>query len=262
MNAYLTGATAVTLATLLSIAGMLAVRKRVGVQQLSRYHEVAGYLLSVVGTLYAVLLGFVVVEAMQHTQDLRVLVDQEAGGLCNIYLCANGLPKEKKAIIQKTCDEYADAVINDEWPSIKHGTYSVKAFNRVWVLWKEISTYAPVTETEKTMHSQLTSEICSMTQNRRTRIVSASHGTNPLMWTVLIVGAVFTVIFTYFFGVENIKAQIIMTTLVSLTLSLNIFLVFVFGSPFGGEYIVQPDSFILDRMIFKNFDSGVPEQIP
>lgn len=258
MNAYVFGLLAVVSATLLAVGGMLLVRRRVGVETLSSYHEVAGYLLSVVGTLYAVLLGFVVVDAMEHTQELRVLVDQEASGLCNIYLCSNGLPSVKKATIRTLCDQYADAVINDEWQAMQKGKYSVTAFKSVWSLWKEITTYTPETESEKTLHQQLVSEICTMTQNRRTRIVSSGHGMNPLLWTVLIIGAIFTVMFTYFFGVKNLRAQILMTVLVSLTLSLNVLLVFIFGSPFSGEFAIQPDSFKLDRMIFENFDKGTP----
>lgn len=232
-------------------------RRRVGVTGLRAYHEVAGYLLSVVGTLYAVLLGFVVVDAMTHTQELRVMVDREASGLCNIFICADGLPKEKKEKMHTLCAEYADVVINDEWKSMQHAKYSPKAFNLVWSIWKEITTYQPSTESEKTLHAQMLSEVCSMTENRRTRIVSASHGVNPLMWSVLIIGAVFTVMFTYFFGVEHLRAQILMTVLVSLTLSLNIFLVYVFGNAFSGEFAVQPDSFKLDQLIFKNFESGI-----
>ncbi len=258
MNAYVFGFLSVASATLLAVGGMLLVRKRVGVETLTSYHEVAGYLLSVVGTLYAVLLGFVVVDAMEHAQELRVLVGQEASGLCNIYLCSNGLPSEKRATMHTLCDQYAEAVINDEWQTMQKGKYSITAFKNVWSLWKEITTITPVTESEKTLHQQLVSEICTMTQNRRTRIVSASHGVNPLLWTVLIVGAIFTVMFTYFFGVRNLRAQILMTVLVSLTLSLNVLLVFIFGNPFAGDFAIQPDSFKLDRMIFKNFESGTP----
>lgn len=258
MFAYLVGFLSVSFATLLAVGGMLVVRKRVGIATLASYHEVAGYLLSVVGTLYAVLLGFIVVDAMDRAQELRVMVDQEASGLANIYLCANGLPSEKKLKIQKLCDQYADAVIDDEWRSMERGAYSVSTFRSVWSLWKEITSYTPQTESEKALHQQLVSEVCTMTQNHRTRIVSASHGVSPLMWGVLIIGAVFTVLFTYFFGVPNLRAQVIMTVLVALTLALNIFLVFVFGNPFVGDFAIQPDSFKLDRMIFENFERGYP----
>lgn len=260
MNVYLFGLLSVITATLLAVGGMIIVRKKVGIEILSTYHEVAGYLLSVVGTLYAVLLGFVVVDAMQHTQDLRVLCDQEASGLCNIYLSANGLPSDRKIIIQKLCDDYADSVISDEWIKMEHGKYSVNSFRLVWKLWKEITEYKPETEAQISLHQQLVQEICSMTQNRRTRLVSSKHAVNPLMWSVLIIGAIFTVLFTYFFGVEHLRAQVIMTVLVSLTLALNIFLVFVFGNPFSGDFAVKPDSFSLDRMIFKHFERGYPPE--
>lgn len=257
MSVYILGLVSVLAATCLAVLGMLYVRKKVGVAALASHHEVAGYLLSVVGTLYAVLLGFVVVDAMQHTQELRLLVDQEASGLANIYLCANGLPEKNKERIRRLCDQYAETVINDEWKSMQNGKYSVLAFKEVWSLWKEITGYQPDTEAQKAIHQQLVTEICSMTQNRRTRIVGAGHGMNPLMWMVLNFGAILTVVFTYFFGVHNLKAQVIMTVLVALTLALNVFLVFVFDNPFAGEFAIHPDSFKLDRMIFENFDRGI-----
>lgn len=261
MGAYFSGLVWVSVATVIAVGGMLLVRRRFGVETLVSYHEVAGYLLSVVGTLYAVLLGFVVVDAMTHTMELRVLVDQEASGLANIYLCADGLPSETRLQVQKLCVDYADAVVNDEWHAMRHNGYSAKAFGTVWALWKTITHYDPKTERQIALHQQLTTEICSMTQNRRTRIVSASHGINPLMWTVLNAGAALTVVFTYFFGVTNLKVQVLMTFLVSLAISLNVFLVFVFSNPFMGDFAVQPDSFRLDQMIFRSFEKGKPDVI-
>jgi hypothetical protein len=258
LNSYLFGFLIVSATSILAVIGMLVVRKRVGVKVLAGYHEVAGYLLSVIGTLYAVLLGFVVVDAMGHVQDLRVLVDQEASGLANIYLCSEPLPLAKKSEIRNLCVEYADAVINEEWQSMKQGKYSPHAFQVVWKLWKVVTTYKPIGQNESNIHQQLVAEVCSMTQNRRTRLVSSKHGVAPILWVVLLIGGTFTVLFTYFFGVENVYAQILMTVLVALTLSLNVFLVFVFGNPFSGDLSVQPDSFKLDQIIFKYFEPGIP----
>ena len=258
MNTYLIGFLAVLATISLSVGGMLLVRKRVSFDSLVSYHEVAGYLLSVVGTLYAVVLGFVVVDTMQHTQDLRVLVDKEASGLANIYLCSSGLPEPKRSRLRSLCRQYAEAVVGDEWKSMESGGYGVQAFSTVWALWHEISSIQPVSESEKTLHQQLVSEICSMTESRRTRITSAAHGVAPLLWVVLLVGGFLTVVFTYFFAVQHLQAQVLMTVLVSLTLALNMFLVFVFGSPFSGDFAVKPDSFRLDRMIFHYYDKGQP----
>src|ERR1700679_3017766 len=108
MTSYLVGSVVILLTTLAAVLGMLEVRRRVGIEALLSYHEVAGYLLSVVGTLYAVLLGFVVVDAMQHMQDVRSLVEQEANNLADVYIMTEGLPKEKHQKILSICVQYAD----------------------------------------------------------------------------------------------------------------------------------------------------------
>ena len=256
MNAYAYGFLIITFVTALAVLGMIIVRHRVSLTTLATYHEVAGYLLSVVGTLYAVLLGFVVVDAMSHMQDVRGLVSMEASGLANIFLVSEGLPSEKKAKIRVLCKEYASEVIHDEWQKLQQGQYSQQTFHTVFLLWREITTFDPVTEREQNLHQQLVSEICSMTQNHRTRVISSTHGVAPIMWLVLIVGGIFTTIFTYFFGVENIRVQSLMTVLVSVTLSLNVYLVYVFGNPMATELGVKPGPFQLDLLIFEGFPHG------
>jgi hypothetical protein len=256
MNSYLLGFLVVFVTTTVSVLGMLAVRKRVALTTLTSYHEVAGYLLSIVGTLYALLLGFVIVDTMQHMQDVRGLVAMEASGLANIYLCSEGLPAPQRDTIRSLCHEYAEDVVNDEWQSLQNGRYSQKAFHAVFKLWKEITRLAPVTQGEQSIQQQLVSEICSMTQNHRSRVISAARGVAPVMWLVLIVGGIFTVIFTYFFGVENIKVQALMTVLVAVTLSLNVYLVFVFANPMSADLGVKPGPFQLDLVIFDSFNKG------
>ena len=261
MNSFLAGGLFIVLSTVLAVVGMILVRNKFGVQNLTEHHEVAGHLLSVIGTLYAVLLGFVVVDAMQHQQDLRVIVDNEATHLCNIFLAAEGLPEKQRISIRNHCRDYAQIVIDEEWPLLAKGGYSSQAFGHTWGLWKVISTFDPKTPREEAIHQQLISEICEVTESRRTRLVNAAHGVAPVMWVVLIIGGVFTLIFTYFFAVENLRTQVVMTTLVALTLSLNIFLVFIFGYPFSGDVAVRPDSFRLDLGVFKHFEEGkMPER--
>lgn len=256
MNGYLFGFLVVCITTTLSVLGMVLVRKYVHVQTLKSYHEVAGYLLSVVGTLYAVLLGFVIVDAMQHMQDVRTLVSMEASGLANIFLCSEGLPEEKKKTIRSLCHEYAEEVINDEWNTLKEAKYSQKTFSTVFKIWKEITTFNPTTQREQQLDQQMISEICSMTQNHRTRVISSIKGVAPVMWIALIIGGVFTIIFTYFFGIESLRAQILMTLLLAMTLSLNVYLVYVFGNPMATDFGIKPGPFQLDLVIFDNFEKG------
>jgi hypothetical protein len=80
----------------------------------------------------------------------------------------------------------------------------------------------------------------------------ATHGLPRVEWFVLIIGGIVTVAFTYFFGVENQKVQMIMTCMVSLLISLNLYLVVLFGAPFSGDLCIDSDAFKVDRIIFEN----------
>jgi hypothetical protein len=234
---------------------MLTVRRRVSLATLHSLHQVAGSMMAVVGTMYSVLLGFVIVDSMHHMQDVRAIVALEASGLANIFLCSEGLPVEKKTAIRTLCHQYAYDVIYDEWNCLRAGLYSQKTFHDEFRLWKEITTYESKTVREQQLQEQLLQEICSMTQNHRARVVSAAHGVAPIMWLVLSIGGIFTIGFTYFFGVANLKIQVLMTTMLTVTLSLNLYLVYVFGNPMAKDFGILPGPFELDLIIFQNFDS-------
>ncbi|MBX9696367.1 MAG: hypothetical protein K2Z81_28525, partial [Cyanobacteria bacterium] len=49
--------------TVLSVTGMLMIRKSASRERLESCHEVAGILLSIIGTLYAILVGLIVVNS-------------------------------------------------------------------------------------------------------------------------------------------------------------------------------------------------------
>ncbi|MFY0030148.1 hypothetical protein ABTP79_18740, partial [Acinetobacter baumannii] len=82
------------------------------------------------------------------------------------------------------------------------------------------------------------------------RLATALGRVSPVLWTVLIVGAAVTIGFSYFFGMESARSQIIMTALVALVLSLNLFLVVVESHPFAGTFRIQPTPFKVALELF------------
>jgi len=110
--------------------------------------------------------------------------------------------------------------------------------------------YEPVKESEKAVYPIMVQEVCQLWDNRRMRTNAATRGMPAIEWVVLIVGGIVTVVFTYFFHVDSIKTQVAMTAMVTLIISLNLFLVVLFGYPFSGDLTVSPDAFKLDQLIF------------
>ena len=77
---------------LLSLAGLLLVRRTVPLDLLAEHNEVAGYIYTVIGAVYGVLLAFVVLVVWQQHIDAQADGAREAGLLADVYRDADVLP--------------------------------------------------------------------------------------------------------------------------------------------------------------------------
>jgi hypothetical protein len=242
----------------LAVAGLLLARKIMDAEHLKSTHEVGGYLLSVVGTLYAVLLGLVVVDAMAKFQVARDTTSHEANALMDVYMLSDCLPKDKKDASRALCFDYATEVQNNEWKAMSKGQISTDARRIVIKLSKLLVSFEPVTENQKALYPQLVQESTELWDNRRMRVNMALYGVPAVEWIALIAGGAVTVIFTYFFGLEHLRLQICMTAMVAILISLNLVLLLMFGYPFSGSISISPDSFRLVQDVFEGKLGMVP----
>ena len=66
------------------------------------------------------------------------------------------------------------------------------------------------------------------------RIFAGNDTVPPVIWLVLLVGGVLAVSYTFFFGMKNIRAQYLITTTLTVTVTSILFLVYVLDHPFTG----------------------------
>lgn len=242
----------ISLTTAAAVFGQLMVRQYADSQKIKECHDVGGQFLAVVGTMYAVLLGLVVVDAMSKFQQASTFVEQEANSLADVFLLAERMPVQQRDRIQNLCQRYAGQVIDHEWKSMDENTIYIPARRTAIDLMKTVMDYEPVKENEKGVYPIIVQEVCQIWDNRRARTNMATNHMPLIEWIVLIVGGIVTVAFTYFFHVESLISQVLMSSMVTLIIALNLFLVLLFGYPFSGDLIVKPDAFKLDQMIFED----------
>jgi hypothetical protein len=249
------------LTILLSTAGLLYVRRKISFQTLKLSHDVADPLLSVVGTLFAVLLGFMVANSMQRFEEARVTTQQEASAVANIFRAADGFSSPTSDEIKNACHAYVDMVINDEWPKLGVKQASEEAWVAYDRIWNACIHYQPGGNADSNIQQGLMGYLGTLGDSRRMRIGALHNGLPPPLWIVLLLGGCATICFTYFFGIEKLKLQIVMTSLVSLAICLNLFLLASFDDPFSGDVMVHPTAFTnvlhdMDRMLAKK-SSGI-----
>lgn len=233
-----------------SVLGLLLIKKKPELNHDEAVHSVADPLLSVVGTLYAVLLGFLIVTAIGNFDHAKMAVEAEANYLSDVFKLAEGLPDDLRQDIQNTSLAYAQTVVHEEWRAMEVGLPSLTAWEEIDRLWNSIVSFQPRTDQENTVYGALINCMSELNEQRRNRLLASRSSIDPVLWAVIICGAIITILFTYFFSLRNTKSHIMMICFVSITLSLNIFLLAIYNSPFTGQLRVRPDAFIFNIKMF------------
>lgn len=230
-------------AAALAVAGLLWVRRHVHHSRLKIHHDVSAAILQTIGTIYAVLIAFVVVITWENFDRSKLNVEKEANCLSDLRKDLFGLSAPLKTQIPSLLDEYAKAVIEDEWHMIEKGEKSPKLDEIVKTIWDLYASYSPKTDTERIFLDKSVDKLNDLNELRKVRIIDSHNGIHSILWFVLAAGGVLTVAFTFFFGIEDLTLHAIMTALLAAIIALILFTILSFDYPFTGEITISPDAF-------------------
>ena len=227
----------------MSLAGLFMVNRLADKNTLLKHHELAGHMLAVVGTLNAILLGLVVVEAQNRYQQARTMEAQEASGVADLKRLSDSLPNPARKELRAAERQYVFDVVNLEWDSNQQEKADATTTRDFGLMCRAVCKYEPTNGREQNLHSAMLSSMQVVADCRRFRLTAEQHSLPLILWIVMIAGATITVLFTYFFTFETLYMQVIMTILLAIILSLNIVLVKVLGHPYSGDWRIRPDQF-------------------
>ncbi|MCX6002695.1 MAG: DUF4239 domain-containing protein [Chloroflexi bacterium] len=223
-----------------AVGGVLLVRNLVDIKKFKQHHDIAGPIFSTLGVIYAVMLAFVLVIVWQDFDRAQNNTVKEANDFAQIYRDACLLPEPFSSQFLEANGNYLRAVIKYEWPQMQYGQRSLEAqaeADKVWVL---TAGFEPKTERDKIFFSEMLTKMNDAVEMRRQRIQDAASGLHPALWFVLLFGGIVTVAFTFFFGSENLYAQLIMTTMLAVLIVLIIFTILLMDFPYTGGLSIPP----------------------
>jgi uncharacterized protein DUF4239 len=236
----------------LAVGGLLFVRRRVDHSTLSKHNDVGGVVFSIVGTLYAVVLAFVVIVVWEALGDADERAAQEAGVLGDLVRDAGFFPDPERTTLQGELIEYTHAVIDEEWPAMaaSAGGSSQRVWDTLDRIFESFSRIDPTTQREANIHAEMLGRLNDLSDHRRLRLLSADNKVPLLMWIMLLMGGVITIGFSYFLGVENHRSHVLMTASLAAMIGITLYLIFALDHPFGGAVRVEPDAFrlVLDKV--------------
>ena len=231
---------------LLSMAGLLAVRRYADVDWLKRHHEIASYFFLMIGTLYAVLIAFAIYVVWSASKEAGANLEHEATEVGDLSRLSTAMPDPLRRKITPALMEYLNAVVEDEFPGMEQGRDSQRTWTAVQNLWDVYGAIQPETPRLQIYFTESLKHLTRLSDYRRTRLF-ASRGTVPAtLWYLLLSGAVLLVFFTYFVGHESAWAQAAMTAALTGVLTFSLFLVWSLDSPYSGVASVTPHPFKLE----------------
>jgi len=241
-NIYV-GIALITLAIAVALLLQRFIKARFGVESLEALHEVGGNYFSAIGTLYSVILGLVLIDATSKFNDAKQYTENEASALIEIFALAERLPIENQQPIREKLREYVDEIIEHEWIMLEHGEKSPLAKTHFINLVKLIRTVEPITENQKAIYPNILSAALVAAENRRGRLNFFQYSIPTIEWVSLLIGGAVTIAFTMFFATHNDRVQALMTAMVTLMVTLNLYIVFLFNDPYSGSIRVSDEPF-------------------
>ena len=220
--------------TFLSLAGLYLVRRKYSAEVLKENHEVAAIIFNAFGLFYGVLVAFVVFVTWSGYDEATKNLQMEASEALDIFHTAGSFPDPSKKIIQQGLREYLNEVYNDEVPKMAVGDlqlYAGGAHNSLRVLFGQVDASSIP---NRELYGEALRCLNNLAQYRRMRIFAGNDTVPPVIWLVLLIGGVFAVSYTFFFGMKNIRAQYLITTTLTVTVTSILFLVYVLDHPFTG----------------------------
>jgi hypothetical protein len=145
------------------------------------------------GTAFAVLLAFVVLEAYQSYNDAKSGAEKEAEAVLQLSRTAEAFPPEDHAQLEGLLVCYGRAVVHHAWPAMENGEDS-PIVNDWGTLFRQAALRLEVNSTiEVESFRQLLTEQDGRIEGRRTRLAEAVRIVPLPLWIVLLMGAVLTI---------------------------------------------------------------------
>ena len=211
-------------------------------QERRSHNELIGWQLTILGTTYAVILGFMLYAVWTALREADLNTDFEANAVVDIYRLAAGLPEPQRTRLQTLARSYADTVIAREWPQMAAGVVPEQTGPVNSEMWNTVMSLGPASIGVASQEMVL-SELVSLDQHRSTRIMQSATRLPNVLWCVLLAGGVLTIISACSFGAENMKLQTLEVVSFSLLISLSLVAIADIHRPFHGLIHVRSVAF-------------------
>jgi hypothetical protein len=255
VDTLLLGLLIVALPALAAAVVVLLVRNGLHGRVREGHNDVMVPLFLTAGTIYAVMLGFLVVVVWEAYGDAKGNVALEASTLTTMYRMSAGMdPTEQKAVRQHI-KEYTEAVVQKEWSiQAKTGGAAPEARAQVVEIYRQFAEMPRATEASSINHEFL-NQFSVVTAARNKRTLQAGESVPWVLWLGLIGGATIVLLMSAFIYMDVPWPHMVGSGVLALMIGMLLFVTIILAKPFQGALALAPEPFEHSLGVYKSVDA-------
>lgn len=198
---------------------------------------------AIVGSIYALLVGFVVVVVWQTYSDTQATIAQETNAIVDIERMSRGFPVPIQRQVQEAARTYVRLVIDEEWGLMARGESSIRANAALVEIW---SVYTDMEDRERIspLYDHSLTRLNELGDSRRLRLLASTDSIPMLMWVLLLTGAAATMATGSLFAVRSHKLHRVLIAVLSAVLVFSLYIIFALEGPFDDTLPITSDPFV------------------
>lgn len=241
--------------TLLAGLGFLFVVRFLPRARQEEQNAILDHVLGVIGTLYAVLLAFVVVTTWQDFTEADTIVQTESAQISNLLRQAAAFPPKVRDEIRHDLIVYLNDVATKEWKTLAFGDLEATTEGAYEKVWADYIAFKPVTEQNQLVYEQSLERLGQAGQARLERHLISQTSVPLPLWILILAGGVLTVTLTFFFWTYDVRRQLTVVASLAALMGFVFFLIYSLEHPFAGSIKVSPEGF---SVLADYWESGGP----
>lgn len=228
---------------LFSAGTFLMTRAIVAYGRVKTHNDVVGPILGVIGTIYAVLLAFIVIVTWENHDVTKQNIDEEIGKLASLSINADAFEQPMRMELRDAIRQYIGSIVDDEWKTLRVGESCPATAMALRKIISVCAAYKPATRTEEIFLEQSVGRVDELYELRRKRQLDSSSGVDPILWMVLILGGIITVTVSCIFDTERKSFHIFTSLSLAIIIAAALFTILELDYPFTGKMSISSAPF-------------------
>jgi hypothetical protein len=256
MQLVVLGILVIGVSALYALTGVFLVRRGMRGHVQEGHNDVLVPLFLTAGTLYAVLLAFLVIAVWESYGAAKDNAAEEASTLATLYRQTNGLPTAQQRELRGLLREYTEAVAVDEWPiQAATGGASPRARKAIGDMYRAYGTMPPQVASSP-IAQEFLQTLRTVAADRNRRTLQAGERLPGVLWLGLLLGGAIAVGMSFLLYMEVTWLHVLATGMMAAVIGTMLFITLLLDSPFSGPLALQPDSFEHSLGVYDSVDKG------